>query len=360
MRPGAPDTLIRGDAGWTSTASSWLAGDLLAPTVPLSSGELVVDLGQQVPERLTIAVGNDIEQTWHPGHDPRHPLATYGQALHATITMRDLLNGREYPTRLGRFGIQAWDYDDDSGRVDVEAVGLLQRVADDTFLVPESPRPGSTLASEFRRLTPGGIPVYIDPALDDRECPTAFQWDNDRLKALYDIADAWPARLRTSPEGQIMLLPPLPAQPVPEVTFTDGVDGTLVSAPHADARDGVYNSVVCRVTSTDPDAPLLQYEAAVLDGPLAATGPYGVVRRYFTSPLVTTWEAAVSAAHKILADSVRRASVITCEVVPDPRIDLDVPAAVIREGRQFVGWVVGYSLPLTAEGARMTVKVAVV
>lgn len=359
-RPGAPDEVLRDVAGWRPKVTSWRGADMLAETVPIIRGRLDVDISQEVPERLTVTVPEVVDRvSWVPADNPVHPLAYYGQALDVSVMVSSVVTGAEYPTRLGTYPIQEWDYSDTAATVDVEAVGLLQRIADDRFPNPEAPRYQSTLASEFRRLTPGGIPVQIHPDLEDRPCPTSFQWDEDRLKALYDIADAWPARLRTSSFGEVLLLPPLPDKPLPVMTFTDGEGGNLVSAPQSGSRDGIYNAVVVRgANNTDPAWPPVWAEVQQTSGPMDVLR-YGVVRRFYSSPLLYHWQQAYTTAAVLLRQSVRTSTVVTCEIAPDPRIDVDVPVRVVRGNYHRVGYVVGYSMPLTVADGRMTVKVAV-
>ncbi len=110
------------------------------------------------------------------------------------------------------------DLADDESTVKVTAKGLLQIPADDDFAAPEQPRPAGTFASEFRRLMSAGIGVSIDPALVDRACPGGFVWEQDRLTALYDLADAWPARILTGADGIVNVRPPLGVVPIPVVT----------------------------------------------------------------------------------------------------------------------------------------------
>lgn len=414
MRDGPDGEVLAGAYRWTPQVSSWLGGDLLADEVPVVSGRLSVDVAQQIPERLTFTVPEWAGGvSWVPD-SPRHPLAKFGQFVDVSVTVTSSVTGEEWQTRLGRFQVQAWTHDDVAGSVDVECVGLLQRPGDARFTTPQVPRAGGTLGSEFVRLMVDGIPVLIDERLADRAVPTSFQWDEDRLGALYDLADAWPARIRMDEFGQCRVLPPLGDTPVPVLTFTDGIGGTLVSAPTEDTRDGVYNVVVARSSATDdPSRPPVQGQARVTAGPFSADGPYGAVVRFWSSPLATTKAQLDASAASLLADAIRPASqrVVTCP--PDPRVDVD-DAVQVRTGARVAststpesvdggsaftssavaidggaagdpggyllggaadtsfgestvtlydssepGWVVGYDLPLTASDGPMTVRVGV-
>lgn len=363
MRDGPSSATLSGAAGWSPTASSWLDGTSLATSIPIASGKLTVAVGSQVPESLTFTVpAVDGTTSWVPT-SPTSPLARFGQAIDIGINVTHPVTRETTWTRLGRFRVSDWSHDDVAGAVNVSCVGVLARVGEYRFLTPEVPRTGGTLASEFRRLMSPGIPVSIDSTLTDRACPKSFQWSQDRLDALYDIADAWPARLRTDQYGQILLLPPLPDVPTPVVELTDGENGTVVSAPRSDTRDKLSNVVVASSSSTDATAldPISQ-TARITTGPLAANDDgsgYGFVVEYLSSPLITTNAQAFAAAQTRLAASARPAVVRTVMCVPDPRIELDDAISVTRDGVTEWGWVIGYELPLTVDGGLMRIDVGI-
>lgn len=368
MRQGPSSEVLAGAAGWVPTGASWLDGDLLAPEIPILSGRLSAASRLRVPERVTFTVpeASTVDGRWFswvPGDDPRHPLARFGQQVDLGIEVVSALTGTITHTRLGRFRVHEWSHDDVARTVSVTGHGLLIRAEEARFRVPQVPRAGGTLASEFRRLMVPGVPVYIDPALVDRACPRSFQWQQDRLAALYEIADAWPARLRTDQWGQAQLLPPLPAVPVPVLHLTDGHGGTVVSAPRTDTREGLDNVVVGTSSATDTTAlDPIRAVAEVRTGPTRVTTDgtgYGESVRYWSSPLVTTQGQLQASVNTILADASRPAVVRTVQCAPDPRIELDDALAITRNEIPDWGWVVAYELPLTIRDGAMRIDVAV-
>lgn len=337
MREGPSSEILAGAAGWRPIAASWLDGRLLTGTtgIPILSGRLSAARSLPVPERLTFTVPEtDRGFSWVPDA-PDHPLARYGQVVDLSIAVTSSITGEETITRLGRYRIQDWEHDDVRGLVQVTCLGALKRAAEDRFTTPEAPRAGGTLFSEFRRLMVPGVPVSIDPTLVDRVCPGSFQWPQDRLDALQEIAEAIPARILSDQFGGERLLPPLPAIPDPVLTLTDGEGGTAVSAPRSDSREGVYNVVVgtCMATDSTALAPL-RAVAAITSGPMAATEDgtgYGRVVRYWSSPLVTT-QGTLQAAVNALRDTAARGAVVRpIRHAPDPRIELD-DAVEVRSG----------------------------
>lgn len=357
MRDGADSQILAGATRRNPRLSSWKSSTLLHGDVPITSGTITADAGQQVPERLTFTVPAYADRrSWVPD-GPDHPLASCGQIIDVDITVTSSLTQTDSTTRMGRYRIQSWDHDDTAGAVRVDAVGLLQVVAGDRFLTPQAPRPGGTFVSEATRLLSEGLGIVVDDALVNRGVPQSFQWDEDRLQALYDIADAWPARLRVDQYGTVRFLAPLPEIPVPVLRFSDGRRGTLVSAPREGTRDGIHNIVVVRSSDTDsPASAPVQATAQVSAGPLRPD-LYGPEVKFFSSPLLTTKVQLAKAAATILADATRQAVVQQIRAVPDPRVDLDDAVEVVRNGQSCTGWVVAYSMPLTIEGGPMSVDV---
>jgi hypothetical protein len=356
MLAGAPTEVLSGTCGWRPAVSSWLGGRLLAADVPIAQGRVLARADQKIPERLAFTLPRHDGRDWRPGRQVDHPLARFGQELQVSIVVTSTVTGREYETRRGRYLITDWD-DPDDGTIQVVALGRLRRVADAGLTSPTQPGPGATLMSEARRLLPPGMSAAFDPALADRPCPAGMAWSEDRLAALQEIADAWPALLRTDEWGQVVYRRPLPAVPIPVLTLRDGERGTLASAGRSDTREGAYNQVVAR--SSTAGAADVQAIAEQTTGPMAVTGEYGPVTKVWSSPLVATAAQALASAQTMLANSLLPASSIPVICAPDPRIDLDDPVEILRDGERTWGYVTGYDLPLTVADGDMRVDVGV-
>lgn len=366
--PGATDLelsrKLAGVSGWAPVVTSWLDGVPLAPDgVPVLRGRMTANASSRVPDRITLTVPEwDAGMSWVPGDDPAHPLAEYGQMLVVSIRVVSPVRG-EWVTRLGSFFVASTDHDDIAHTVTVTAFGVLQRAAEWEFTTPEAPRTAGTFESEFRRLTPPGLSVSVSTDLVDRACPQSLQWQADRLGAMCEIVDTWPARMLTDQYGTIQLLPELPDVPTPVLTFTDGVGGTLVSAPRGATRTGRPNRVIATGSATD--ATSLDPVVGVWDvtaGPARVTedgSGYGPVTHRMSSPLLETSAQAQAAARTTLARLSRPTKVRNITCAPDPRIELDDAVAVVRDGTADWGFVVGYDLPLTIHDGAMRVDVGV-
>lgn len=358
MRAGVREGALQTAASWGAMVSSWLGGSVLADSVPITAGRVSWSVSNRVTSSVKLTVPRtSVEagrtRNWRPS-GPRDPLARYGQTLDVSLVVDGVL------VRLGRFAITDWS-DNEDGSIAVTGQGQLRFVADDRLTSPTAPRDGGTLRSEFVRLTPGYMSAQFASSLVDRECPKAMEWDEDRLAALYEIADAWPARLREDSWGGVVVLPPLPEVPAPVVTLSDGEDGTVVSATTADTRDGAYNVFVVRSSKDGVDA---QAIAEVTNGPMNASGDYRPVPRFFSSPLFENEQQCLTAAQTMRAESVRQSRVRRVTMAPDPRLELDDAVEIVvdkgasDESREW-GYVVGVDLPLAVSDGPGRLDVAI-
>lgn len=345
MRPGPSSVALAAAASWGNKVSSWLGPTLLEDSIPVARGRVSAVAGQQVPEKVELSIPMFTTEAgrtvgWKPD-TPRSPLAKYGQMLDVTITAENV------DARIGRFLITDWQ--EQGGEISVTGAGLLQTAADDRFTTTMAPRDDGTLKSEFARILPPYMTVIFAPGLVDRPVPRGMEWREDRIEALYEIADAWPARIRMSPWGQVLVLPPLPPRATPVLSLTDGERGTIVSAPTSEKRAGAFNIVVARSSADGVDA---QAIASVQSGPMAPNGDYRPVPKFFSSALLPDEAACDAAARSMLAEAVRPARRLQVEMAPDARVDLDDCVEIIRgkgtanQTRDW-GFVTGYDLPLT-------------
>ena len=333
---------------WECRVGSWLGGDFLG-NIPITGGSVTWSRDRDVPGTLELEVPEDIEGvSWVPLDNPEHPLARFGQELTVDVTVSDPATGVEDEFQLGRFVIQNWD--NDGGVVSVSAASMMSRVEDDRFTSPAATKTNGTIASEANRLTPSLCEIEIDSALTDRRVPS-MSWDESRIDSLKELAEAWPARLRESRDGTIQFLSTIDTITVPELVFTDGEGGTVITAAQSDSRESIYNIVVARGQETDEDGkPSFQGIAQQTTGPLAVNGSYGRVPRYISSPLITSKSAADKSAKTMLQSSVISSTVLRVTAAPDPRVWIDTPFSAVRDGQDSWGLISGFTLPLLADG----------
>ena len=347
MRSGPSESALASAVSWRPRVSSWLAGRLLADDIPVLSGRLTWDASANVPDALKMVVPRFDGRRDYLPTSPDAPLARFGQQLDVSIEVAGV------DVRMGRYLIVDWDYDEST--ITVTAAGLLQIAVDSRFLSTVAPRAAGTLRSEFLRLLPEQMSAQFDPRLVDRAVPKAMSWSEERIDALWDIADAWPAVLRPDPWGQVLVKPAVAVSTRPVLSVKDGEDGTVVSVPRGDTRDGAYNIVVARSSADGVDA---QAIARVTSGPMNVA-TYNPVPRFYESPLLRTVAQCQATADAMRDDSARQSSVLKVTMVPDPRPELDDTIGVTRDGELFLGVVVAVDMPLTVADGDMRVDLGV-
>lgn len=346
-----------------ATVESWLGSEYLG-AVPVEDGSVSWDASQQVQGSLSLSVprvgaaGDEDWRDWDPT-DPTHPLACFGQVLHVSLTIGSLINSAWWTVPLGRFLITS--VEPGPSTVRVTGKSLLQRLEEDRLTEPMAPDPAGSMASELRRLIGSRMGLIIDPALRDYPCPS-MAWGESRIDAVYEIARAWPAVVREGGDGILYLSPPTPDPTSrPELRLSDGAEGTVVGVAASVSRDKIYNRVIARgQESSDEGSPSFQAVADQLTGPMRVDGPYGVVPRFFSSPLITSVAQAKSTAEAMLADAVRKKIKVPVEHAPDPRIRLGAHVEVETRPvdgattRTMWGVVTAYEVPLTYKGTQKT------
>ena len=331
--PKIPADALSSAFSWEARVDSWLDQTWLG-RVPVKAGSVTWTTSQQVQGTLSLTVPrigaagqNEDSRDWTP-LTPDSPLAAMGQVLHVQVTVTSLVSTDRWDIPLGRFLITQWEV----GATDIRITGksLFQHLEDDRLTSPTAPYSGGTLASELRRLVGGHMGVIVSDALTNRPCPS-MSWGESRIDAVYEIADAWPARLREGPDGVLYVLPPIPAiTERPETTLTDGEAGTVIGVTRQGSRAGIFNRIVARGQEQD-DAGQPRFQAIVdqTTGPLRTSGPYGVITKFFSSPLITSKAAAFDSAATMLATSVRQKTTVPVTHAPNPTLALDTPVELI-------------------------------
>ena len=333
QHPKIPADALSSAFSWEARVDSWL-GQTWLGRVPVKAGSVTWTTSQQVQGTLSLTVprigaaGQDEDsRDWTP-LAPDSPLAAMGQVLHVQVTVASLVSTDRWDIPLGRFLITQWEV----GATDIRITGksLFQHLEDDRLTSPTAPYSGGTLASELRRLVGGHMGVIVSDALTNRPCPS-MSWGESRIDAVYEIADAWPARLREGPDGVLYVLPPIPTiTERPETILTDGEAGTVIGVTRQGSRAGIFNRIVARGQEQD-DAGQPRFQAIVdqTTGPLRTSGPYGVITKFFSSPLITSKAAAFDSAVTMLATSVRQKTTVPVTHAPNPTLTLDTPVELI-------------------------------
>lgn len=333
---------------------SILGDTVLADDVPIAAGTLEVDRSLRVPERLTFTVPRaDRGVSWVPA--PNHPLGWYGQRVRLSLGV-EVPGAVEWIDR-GEFLIVGADAAGDT--VTVEAAGLLALVDEARFTVPF--QPGGTFQSTIRALVEPALTVIFSGTPTDRAVPSGLAWDEDRLAALEEMLDAWPAVAAVDSTGVLRVT--AAADPTEAVlTLTDGTGGTVLRWSGQGSRDGAANLVVAR--GQQADGAQVQGVAYDLDptSPTYFGGDFAAlpVPAFFSSPLLTTVAQCQAAASTILARRQRDgARTVAAELVPHPGLET---GDLVELGGEQAGTatVEGLRLPITPAGGSMTLALRTV
>lgn len=326
---------------------SWRAGVLLADDVPITAGREDVDRTARIPERVSLTVPREYDGTdWSPTSDD-HPLAAKGQRLRVMLGIG--LQGMDVEwIQRGEFLINETTRERDAVRV--EAVGLLALVDEARLVAPYQPT--GTLKSTLRGLIEPALTVVFDVGLVDRAVPSGINYDEDRLGAVQELLDAWPAEARVTETGYLYVEPPV-TSPEADIAISSS---NRISESGISTRDGAHNCVVARGTTSDGGQ--VQGTAYVTTGAQRYPGPFSPlpVPEYFASPLLTTVAQCQAAARTRRDKMVRETGEpLVAEVLPLMYVQAGDVALLTDDDDQFEGYatVEQLSLPYTAGDGTM-------
>lgn len=326
---------------------SWRGGDLLHDDLPVSAASEEADRTIRVPERVTLTLPRISRNTsWSPVEDD-HPCAANGQRIRVELGV-GIGGGQVEWFQRGWYLIQ--DTTTEGDTVTVTAVGLLALVEEARLVSPYQPT--GTLVSTLRGLIEPALTVVVDDALTDRAVPSGINYDEDRLGAVNELLDAWPADSYVTEEGYLYV-GPADVTGTSVATLTNGVGGTIITASGESTREGAFNAVVARGTTSAG----IQVQGVTYDlsgGPKSYGGPFNPlpVPYFYFSPLVTTAAQAKAAATKIMNRLKRQTGrAFTVDTVPDPRLQVGDFLTVTTDDvtNQLVS-VETLTLPLTPGG----------
>ncbi|MBQ1039285.1 DUF5047 domain-containing protein [Micromonospora sp. C81] len=333
---------------------SWRGGKLLAASVPVDTATEEVDRSRRVPQRLTLTVPRRVQGvSWAPTTDT-HPLAANGQWLRVQLGI-EVGNGITEWFQRGWFVIHSSNADGDT--VTVEAVGLLHLIDEARFVTPFQPT--GTFSTTLRQLLEPAMTVIIDGALNDRAVPASMNWEEDRLGAVGELLDAWPAASRVTEHGFLHVYPAT-TPTTADLNLSDtGPDATIIRSTGGSTRENVFNTVVAR--GTNSDGAQVQGVAYDTTGPKAIGGPFNPlpVPFYFPSPLLTTIDQVNQAAQTVLDRKRQEAGrEFQVEMVPHPGLqDGDTVSITTDEVSGLLCTVQALTLPYTADGGSQLLTV---
>jgi hypothetical protein len=357
MSAEALDTVTR---SWTMRmrAESWfVAGGQatqLADEIPVSSGTEEVDAGLAVPERVTLSVPReDRGIVWAPTR-PDHPLAAYGQRIKVEVGI-DL--GRDQVEWLQRGWFVITDSEVRGDTVAVQAAGLMYLIQEARLVSPF--QPSGNFTNTLRSLIEPAVTANIE-GLTDRAVPTSVVMEDDRIRNVQELLDAWPADAFVDEGGVLQVRPETVGTSV--LSLTDGVGGTVIQVDGSTTRSGSFTTVVARGQKADGTPLQAVAHDTVAASPLRAGGPFNPlpVPHFFFSPLLTTLAQCRASAATIL-NRLRRTSsrAVTATLVPHPGLRIDDVVTITSERFNLTNRLAvidGLRLPYNADGGPMVLE----
>ncbi len=286
-------------------------GALLANNVPIFGGSITANLTHRVTRSGTFTVGPEFWPTL--ATDPLTPYQTvanikagirYGNGL---TELFDVITGRVGDITRN-----------DNGSVTARVDDLAADVIAFRFEQPFNSAPVPIL-TQIRRLIQDAVPSATFGTDDVTDAPTPkLTWDEDRGKALDDLAEAVAGRWYTLGNGDFVVRRfPYDVGTVVQDIF-DGEEGLLISGVPSLTRDGAANSVIVIVERFDGGAP---FRVTARDtsptSPTRFDGPFGRVSLPIKVQTPMTMSEAANYARAQLNASTALSSNWSVSCVPD-------------------------------------------
>lgn len=309
---------------------SWL-GDEDLGLVPVVTGtwQIRESADDTVPGEVTFSVPNLPE--WRAAGVPDHPLAQFGQQVE--VRVGSMVQGWERPELLGQGRFRITDVIPNGEVIDVRARGLMCLVEQARFLAPFTAAKSSGRQAVITKILQGILPVAFEVA--DETFPGGT-WDRERIDALYEVAQGWPARVWVDETGTVVVSPiwsdTLSAA---DLEVLDGPGGSLIEVSPAPAAASAFNAYVVSTVPEGDEAPV-SGQATLSSGPMRWGGPYGYVPGFYASPVLKPVRSQLTAVARSLVERARRrAETMTIAALPDARVQVG-DVVRVRSQRQGV------------------------
>lgn len=297
-------------------------GVRVADWLPFVSGSVNASLTSRVTRHLQL----DVDPSLYPETDT--------DLLSPTVAVLKVSTGIGFPD--GSFEIfpvftgRVSDVTQDgNGGVTVEGDDLASDVINFWFEQPQASVAGNTIVTEIRRLITQALPSAtfgvddVAPAI-----VPALVWDQDRGKALDDLAQAVQGRWYALGNGDFVVRQYPYTAGTPVLTLSDSSGGVNITATRSKSRTGAANSITVvseRMDGTDPVR--VTQRDNVPGSPTQFGESYGFVARTIKVQTPLTGAQAQQLAIAQLAASTALGEQWSVSCVPDATIE---PGDTIR------------------------------
>lgn len=328
--------------------------------IPVLSGTVRLSSRNDVKGTLEVTIPGDYWELVQP----------YGVELFAERGV-DFGDGTREYVPLGYYRIEEPNQElAPYGPIRIEAKDRMAHLIDSRLVYPYQYPAGTTHRQLFERLVnqlpePESVPeprrgygMYIydqvpirfegyDP---DRATVPAGVCEDDVYEHLAGIVDARGCILRFNRHGELCVTPrDVAPGTAPAFRVEPGKTGNLIKASRRTSRKGVYNLVVARGSDpANPTGARLAYNEDPAS-PLRWYGPFGVITRFYTSPVLRTPEATDAASETVLARYKGLPSGLAVATVPDPSVDPLDPCTIVVGGQAQSHLVDEVEIPLVGD-----------
>jgi len=319
------------------------AGVRVADNQAVVAGQVTASLMSRVTRAAQVTVDPALF-----GVDPADVLSPYTAVIRISAGIGYPDGSREiFPIFTGR----VWDLvRDPDGGVMVQAEDLASDVIGFPFERLEPSDTSITIVEEIQRLIGQAIDSPTFGVNDVGDAPVPFLvWDEDRGKALDDLAQAVKGRWYALGDGSFVVRQYPYQGAVPVLSLTDGPGGTVTRATRRVTREGTANSITVvseRMDGTDP------VRVTVRDigsgSPTQFGGPYGKVSQIIKVQTPLTTAEAAQLAQAQLSASVALSEQWAVEIVPDHTLEPGDPVQVSYRGLSAVQVLDQITYPLVS------------
>lgn len=305
-------------SGYTPVAEAevWLDG-ALQTTLQVTGGSVTCDESSKTRRTLNLPIA-DVDLN---PRDASDLLAPFGTEVHVFAGME--YSGVRETVPVGVFSLettsrQGWR--DEVSLTGPDRSGVLSEAR---FLTPWNTYEGALVLEEIAAMVLSVLPqveVY-DLTGSEARCRAA-SWDRDRWEAIDNLAKGIGAEAFFDQAGRFIIRDVTTVADLtvfgqaPINVYPNADDADLIEISTSMTRTDVYNAVVA---SSDQEVPVsaIAYQQA---GPLRYR-PGFQKPRFFSTPVVTTFDGIAKSALSILARSIAYSRSVNGEVIPDAGAD---------------------------------------
>jgi hypothetical protein len=313
------------------------------PTV--TAGSVSCDQGAAIRRTLDLTVMDDPDDPTLIDLIPDSPsalLTPYGNEI-------DVQRGLYYPdgtveyVRLGMFRISAVEVADTGEALELKVTGadraarLIDARFEDTALLQS----GLNIRDVLITVLQAGYPdlPYNFASFSGVTSSITPGWNagDDRWAWCQSLATAFGMELFFDADGTCTLRPISQASSGSVAwELSDGEDGNLLTVSRRWHREGTYNRVIATGESTDPAVAPARGVATdtTPTSPTYYFGPFGKTPRFYSSPFISTAQAAADAAAAILSGELGTTQEINFSATVNPALEV---GDVVRINRERIG-----------------------